>query len=51
MSWKDYDTDEIITDEEMEDICTKHLCFFREPTISVKCDGTKESCPYYKYVE
>lgn len=51
MSWQNYDTDEIITNEEMEDACTECICFCSERTLSLECDGIKENCPYYKYID
>lgn len=51
MSWKNYDTDEVITDTEMEDVCTACKCFCSEGTLSIECDGIKENCPYYKHIK
>lgn len=48
MSWIIFDTDEIISDDEFNEICTECVCFCSEGNLSLKCNGDRYSCPYIK---
>ena len=51
MSWKDYETDEIISDDEFEEECMNCRCFCSDGSLSIPCDGDRYDCPYYGEID
>ena len=51
MSWKEYETEEIISDDEFEEVCTECRCFNSEGKILMPCNGERCDCYFFGKID
>lgn len=51
MSWKNYETDEIMSDDELEEECMECMSFNSEGCVLMPCNGERCDCPFYGKID